>query len=188
VNHKRFISIKLSPDRHSGVALDLNFPKISGARRLRGERKRGLQRFEIGCVARLPTARAGIVPFMRRGDLEIEQADRGRCKTERRHRGKRVDCMIPQKATRTDLFIWSNAAIVSVFGVAAICMMNASLSTAWRNCAPLANGWVRGREAPIGPQALAIISQLEQFQTRRFVHGELQDPVRATERRSVVGW
>ena len=27
--------------------------------------------------------------------------------------GKRVDCMTPQKAIRTDLFIWSSAAIVS---------------------------------------------------------------------------
>jgi hypothetical protein len=72
--------------------------------------------------------------------------------------GSRVDCMIPQKATRTDLFIWSKAAIVSVSGVAAICMMNASLWMAWRNRAPLANGSVRGREAPIGPQAFAIIS------------------------------
>ena len=41
--------------------------------------------------------------------------------------GRRVDCMIPQKATRTDLFIWSKAAIVSVSGVAAICIRNASL-------------------------------------------------------------
>jgi hypothetical protein len=70
--------------RSSGVALDLNRVEI-GAMRLRGERKRGLQRFEVGRVARLPTARAGIVPFMRRRDLEIEQADRRGRKTERRH-------------------------------------------------------------------------------------------------------
>jgi hypothetical protein len=74
--------------QHSGVALDLNFPKISGAMRLRGERERSLQRFEIGCVARLPAARTGIVPFMRRRDLEIEQADRRGRKTQRRHRGQ----------------------------------------------------------------------------------------------------
>ena len=37
----------------SGVALDLNCVEIV-VRRLGCERKRGLQRFEIGCAARLP--------------------------------------------------------------------------------------------------------------------------------------
>jgi hypothetical protein len=96
----------------SGVALDLNRVEI-GAMRLGCERKRGLQRFEIGCAVRLPTARAGIVPFMRRRDLEIQQADRRSRETERRHVREAGDCMTPQKAIRSDLFIWSSAAIVS---------------------------------------------------------------------------
>ena len=43
-------------------ALDLNFPKISGPMRLGGERKRGLQRFEIGGGVWLPAARTRIAP------------------------------------------------------------------------------------------------------------------------------
>ena len=70
----------------SGVALDLNLPEICRPMRLCGERKRSLQRFEIGCAARLPTARALVGAAMRRRDLEIEQADRRSRETERGHR------------------------------------------------------------------------------------------------------
>ena len=63
----------------------MHFAEISGAMRLRGERERGLQRFEIGSAAWLPAARAGVVPFMRRGDLEIEQADRRSRETQCGH-------------------------------------------------------------------------------------------------------
>ncbi|HEY6521746.1 MAG TPA: hypothetical protein VIZ19_20600 [Roseiarcus sp.] len=69
--------------------------------------------------------------------------------------------MTPQKAIRIDLFSWSSAAIVSSSFEAAICMAN-GLSA----FAGMADDWSRGREAPLGPQAVAIISQLEQFQTR----------------------
>ena len=69
----------------SGMALDLNRLEI-GVRRLGCERKRGLQRFKIGCAVWLPAAGAGIVSFMRRCDLEIEQADRCRREAQCGHR------------------------------------------------------------------------------------------------------
>jgi Voltage-dependent anion channel len=69
-----------------GVALDLSSVEIGGAMRLGGERKRGLQRFEVGRATGLPTAGALVGVAMRRRDLEIEQADRRGCEAERRHR------------------------------------------------------------------------------------------------------
>ena len=73
--------------------------------------------------------------------------------------------MTPQKAIRTDLFIWSSAAIVSSSVRAAICMTNC-LSAIWRACArrPTVEREVEKRR--IAPQAFAINSELEQFQTQ----------------------
>jgi hypothetical protein len=54
--------------------LDLDCAEI-GARRLRRERERSFRRFNVGCAARLPAARARVAAAMRGRDLDIEQAD-----------------------------------------------------------------------------------------------------------------
>jgi hypothetical protein len=72
-------------DRLNLGDLDLNCVEISRTMRLGGERERGLQRLEVGRAAWLPTAGALVGAAMRRRDLEIEQADRRRRETERRH-------------------------------------------------------------------------------------------------------
>ena len=71
--------------RASGVALDLDCAEV-GARLFRRQPERNLQRLEVRCAARLPAAGAGVVAAMRLGDLEIDEADRRRRKTERGHR------------------------------------------------------------------------------------------------------